>query len=131
MSYLLDTAVFVWSLREPERLNKIAFEILEDDNHEVFFSAVSSWEIVIKNSIGKLALPKDPAQFIGEALIRFSMHPLAITHQHSFAVMGLAFHHRDPFDRMLVAQAKSENMGLMTVDETLKKYPIKTLWCGK
>jgi len=131
MSYLLDTTVFVWSLKEPEKLNKTAFEILEDNGHEVFLSAVSSWEIVIKSAIGKLTLPKEPAQLIAEALTKFSIQPLSITHAHSLAVGELALYHRDPFDRMLIAQARSENMILMIADSLIAKYPVKTLWCRK
>lgn len=131
MNYLLDTTVFVWSLKEPERLSKKAFEVLEDSTHEAFLSAVSSWEIVIKAAIGKLRLPKEAAQFIAEALTRFSIQPLSITHAHSFAVGELASHHRDPFDRMLVAQARSEKMVLMTTDAAIQKYPVEILWCGK
>ena len=131
MNYLLDTAVFVWSLKEPEKLNKRALEVLTDSSHEAFLSAVSSWEIVIKAAIGKLTLPKEPAKFIPEALAKFSIQSLSVTHTHSFAVGELAFYHRDPFDRMLVAQARSEKMVLMTADATIKKYPVEIFWCGK
>jgi PIN domain nuclease of toxin-antitoxin system len=131
MNYLLDTAVFVWSLKEPEKLNKKAYEVLEDRSQQAFLSAVSSWEIVIKAAIGKLTLPNQPAQFVANALVRFSLHALSITHAHSLAVGELALYHRDPFDRMLVAQARSENMVLMTADLLMEKYPVEILWCGK
>jgi PIN domain nuclease of toxin-antitoxin system len=131
MKYLLDTTVFVWSLREPERLNKKAFEILEAEDKDVFLSAVSSWEIIIKSSIGRLALPKEPGELLTEALINFSLQPLSITHLHSLAVQDLPLHHRDPFDRMLVAQARSESMILLAGDSIFEKYPVETLWCGK
>jgi len=131
MRYLLDTTVFVWSLREPERLNKKAFEILEAKDHDVFLSAVSSWEIVIKSSIGKLAFPKELSELLNEALSNYSLQPLSITHIHSLAVRELPLHHRDPFDRMLIAQARSENMILMTADSAIRSYPVETLWCGK
>jgi PIN domain nuclease of toxin-antitoxin system len=131
MKYLLDTTVFVWSLMEPEKLNDQASAVLEDDSYEVFLSAVSSWEVVIKSAIGKMKLPKEPDQFITEAMNRFSIQPLSITHTHSFSVGELSLHHCDPFDRMLIAQARSENMILMTVDSLIAKYPVKTLWCRK
>jgi len=131
MRYLLDTTVFVWALREPERLNKKAFETLEAEDHDVFLSAVSSWEIVIKSSIGKLALPKQLSELLTETLRNYSLQPLSITHVHSLAVRELPLHHRDPFDRMLIAQARSENMILMTADSSFQKYPVETLWCGK
>jgi PIN domain nuclease of toxin-antitoxin system len=131
MRYLLDTTVFVWSLREPERLNKKAFEILEAEDKDVFLSAVSSWEIVIKSSIGKLTLPKEPSELLTEALRNFSLQTLSVTHFHSLAVQGLPLHHRDPFDRMLVAQARSESMILLAGDSIFDKYPVETLWCGR
>ena len=131
MRYLLDTNVFVWSLKEPERLTEKAFVVLEDSSHEVFFSAVSSWEIVIKFMIGKLTLPKEPDDFIVEALTNFTFQPLSVTHAHSLAVRELSLHHRDPFDRMLIAQARSENLVLITADLVMQKYPVEILWCGK
>ena len=82
-------------------------------------------------TIGKITLPKEPAPLIAEALEKFTIQPLSITHAHSLAVGELAFHHRDPFDRMLIAQARRENLVLMTVDAKMEKYAVKTLWCGR
>ncbi len=131
MRYLLDTTVFVWLLKEPEKLNQRAADLLEDENHDVFLSTVSSWEVVIKFSIGRLTLPKKPDELLSEVLTNFSFQPLSITHTHSLAVGELAFHHRDPFDRMLIAQARSENLILLTADSMFEKYPVEILWCGK
>ena len=131
MSYLLDTTVFVWLLKEPEKLNRRALDLLEDESQDVFLSSVTSWEVVIKSAIGKLTLPKRPDELITEILANFSIRPLSITHAHSLAVGELAFHHRDPFDRMLVAQAISEKLVLLTADSMFEKYPVDILWCGK
>ena len=131
MSYLLDTNVFVWLLKEPEKLNRRALDLLEDESHDVFLSVVTSWEVVIKFSIGRLTLPKDPDDLLPEVFERFSFQPLSITHAHSLAVGNLVFHHRDPFDRMLVAQARSEKLVLLTADSMFEKYPVEILWCGK
>lgn len=131
MSYLLDTTVFVWLLKEPERLNRRALDLLEDQSQDVFLSSVTSWEVVIKFAIGKLTLPKKPSELLSEIFTNFVFQPLPITHAHSVAVGELAFHHRDPFDRMLVAQAKSENLVLLTADSMFEKYPVEILWCGK
>jgi PIN domain nuclease of toxin-antitoxin system len=131
MSYLLDTTVFVWLLKEPERLNRRALELLEDENNEVFLSSVTSWEVVIKSAMGKLTLPKKPDELFAEVFQNFRFQPLSITHAHSVAVGELVFHHRDPFDRMLIAQARSEKLVLMTADLMMQKYPVETLWCGK
>ena len=131
MSYLLDTTVFVWLLKEPEKLNRRAADLLEDEGQDIFLSTVTSWEVMIKFSIGRLQLPKKPNELLSEILSKFSFQPLSITHAHSLAVGDLVFHHRDPFDRMLIAQARSENLVLLTADSMFEKYPVEVLWCGK
>jgi PIN domain nuclease of toxin-antitoxin system len=131
MSYLLDTTVFVWLLKEPEKLNARALALIEDESQDVFLSSVTSWEVVIKFAIGKLTLPKKPNELIPEIFTNFSFQPLPITHAHSMAVGELEFHHRDPFDRMLIAQARSEKLVLMTADLEMQKYPVEIFWCGK
>jgi PIN domain nuclease of toxin-antitoxin system len=131
MSYLLDTTIFVWLLKEPEKLNPRALALIEDEGQDVYLSSVTSWEIVIKFAIGKLTLPKKPDALLSEIFTNFSFQPLPITHAHSLAVEELVFHHRDPFDRMLVAQAKSEKLVLLTADSMFEKYPVDILWCGK
>jgi len=131
MSYLLDTTVFVWLLKEPEKLNQRALNLLEDESQGVFLSSVTSLEVVIKSAIGKLTLPKKPDELLSEIFAKFSFQPLSITHAHSLAVGELAFHHRDPFDRMLAAQAISEKLILLTADSMFQKYPVEILWCGK
>src|SRR6266478_1875179 len=130
MRFLLDTAVFLWSLDKIDQLNERAQKALEG-GERVYLSAVSSWEITIKWGLGKLHLPKPPVQLIPEATNRMGISPLAITHTHSVAVAELPNHHKDPFDRMLIAQARSEGMVLMTADAEFKKYPVEILWCGK
>jgi PIN domain nuclease of toxin-antitoxin system len=127
----LDTAVFVWALREPDKLHPRASSALLDQTHEFYLSAASAWEIAIKFSLGKLKLPKSPVQFIPEALSNFAFRPLTVTIPHALAVAQLPRHHADPFDRMLIAQAKSEGMVLMTADATIEKYPIEILWSGR
>lgn len=131
MRYLLDTTVFVWLLKEPEKLNRRALDLLEDEGQDVFLSSVTSWEVGIKSGIGKLALPKKLDELLSEIFQNFSFQPLPITHAHSLAIGDLVFHHRDPFDRMLVAQARCENLILMTADSVIEKYPVETLWCRK
>lgn len=130
MKYLLDTAIFLWSLDAHEKLNKDAQRVLES-GQEVFLSAASSWEIVIKAGIGKLNLPKAPSQLIPEAMTRFAVQGLPILHSHSLALEELPNHHKDPFDRILVAQARIEGMALLTADSMCAKYPIEIVWCGK
>jgi PIN domain nuclease of toxin-antitoxin system len=130
MKFLLDTAVFLWSLDAFQNLNQRARQVLES-GQDVFLSAASSWEIVIKSSIGKLSLPKKPSLLIPEAMTRFAVQALPISHVHTLAVQELPNHHKDPFDRLLIAQAHSESMILMTADTICTKYPVEVLWCGK
>lgn len=130
MKFLLDTAILLWSLDAFENLNQHALQVLEGGD-EVFLSAVSSWEIVIKWELGKLNLPKSPNQLIPEAMARSAVQALPISHIHTLAVSDLPHHHKDPFDRLLIAQARSERMTLMTADRECTKYPVQILWCGK
>jgi PIN domain nuclease of toxin-antitoxin system len=130
MRFLLDTAVLLWSLDRSDQLNERAQKTLEG-GEDIHLSAASSWEIAIKCGLGKLRLPKPPAQLIPEAMNRLGIRPLPIALSHSLAVTDLPNHHKDPFDRMLIAQARSEGMVLMTADAAFRKYPVEILWCGK
>ena len=114
-----------------DRLNSKAQALLSDCEEELYFSAASSWEITIKTALGKLDLPEDPARYVPRRLADFGIKPLLITHEHAFAIRELPYHHDDPFDRMLIAQARKERMVLLTADKLLRRYPVETLWCGK
>ena len=131
MKYLLDTNVFLWSNGAPERLNRQATALLSSGSSEVYLSAASSWEISIKFALRSLTLPAPPSQFIPDALRILCIRSLDISHFHSFAAGALPQHHRDPFDRMLIAQARSEEMVLLTADPVFAKYDVKTMFCGK
>lgn len=131
MKYLLDTAVFLWSVDAQQKLNARAKQILGNRDEEIFLSPVVSWEIAIKVARGKLKLARTVDDTLRLAFAEFGLQSLPIAHAHSLALVGLPNVHNDPFDRMLVAQAKNEGMILMTVDQTLEKYPVEILWCGK
>jgi PIN domain nuclease of toxin-antitoxin system len=130
MKYLLDTAVWLWSLAEPERINDLAREIIGDGQTELYLSAASSWEISIKSALGKLPLPEPPARYVPKRLAAQGIRPLPITHSHALAVADLPLHHRDPFDRILVAQAQIEEMTVLTADRAFDKYRVEVVWCG-
>jgi PIN domain nuclease of toxin-antitoxin system len=104
---------------------------LSSKSSEVYLSAASSWEIAIKFALGALRLPSPPLQFIPDALRILSIRSLEISHLHSLAAGALPPHHRDPFDRMLIAQANSEEMVLLTADRVFEKYDVETMFCGK
>jgi PIN domain nuclease of toxin-antitoxin system len=129
--YLLDTNVFLWSNGAPERLNKQATAILSSGASEIYLSAASSWEIAIKFALRALRLPSPPSQFIPDALRILSIRSLEISHFHALTAGALPSHHRDPFDRMLVAQARSEDMVLLTADKIFAKYDVQTIFSGE
>lgn len=118
MKLLLDTHVRLWVAADNERIRRIRKRLLSPDN-EVFFSVVSLWEIAIKTSLGKLAV--DAAE-LRELALESGYLELPVWGPHALQVSGLPWHHRDPFDRMLVAQAAAEPMRLLTADETLAAY---------
>jgi PIN domain nuclease of toxin-antitoxin system len=131
MKYLVDTSVLIHSLISNPNLNHRALELLADNSSELYLSAVSSWEITIKVRAGRLVLPERPAEFVTRAMQIMSLRALDITHLHALAVDALPNYHGDPFDRMLIAQAVSEQMTLLSTDRTLQKYKVDLMFCGK
>ena len=131
MKFLLDTNVFLLGLSEEYKLNPTAQEILTSSTSELYFSAVGSWEIAIKFALGSLPLPKAPSEYIPYALRAWALRALDITHEHALRAGELPAHHRDPFDRLLIAQALSEQMTLLTADRVFQKYRVDSIFCGK
>jgi PIN domain nuclease of toxin-antitoxin system len=131
VSYLLDTGIWLWSLWEPERISRKAREVMSDLSHEVFLSAVTSWEIAIKSAAGKLNLPEPPTSYVPRRMADQGLRPLAVSHAHALAVYSLPLHHRDPFDRLLIAQADLEGMTLISADRIFEQYAVALLWAGR
>jgi len=131
MKYLLDSGVWLWSIDAVERISRVGREILESGREEIYFSAATAWELTLKASIGKLKLPAEPSQCIPAFANRQGLRSLPVTHLHAVKVYGLPPHHRDPFDRLLIAQAIEEKMVVLTADHAFEKYPIDLVWCGK
>ena len=125
MSLLLDTRVFLWWLGEPSRLPGEVTAAIADPGILVHVSAASAWEISIKRSLGRLDL-RDEEFSYGMQESGFSELP--VTAAHALAAGALPPHHRDPFDRMLVAQAASESMRLVTHDSAMAAYGVDILW---
>ncbi len=124
MNYLLDTHVFLWMLADPGRLGREAAAAIRDPRHAVFVSAVTSVEIAIKRSLGKLDAPGDLA---GEIAPR-GLRELPLRYLHGQRMAALPPHHQDPFDRMLLAQAIEEKLTLITHDRKMEPYPVRILW---
>jgi PIN domain nuclease of toxin-antitoxin system len=124
---LLDTHAFLWAVSDPDRLGSEAREAIADRTNDVFVSAAAAWEIAIKQRGGKLALPMDAATFVPAAMTSLGAAQLDISFQHALATESLPEHHRDPFDRIMIAQAQVENMTFVTRDAFSLRYPVRTL----
>lgn len=127
MSILIDTHVFLWAAGIGGRLSADARSLLSDAEQPIFFSAASAWEIAIKWSKGRLTLPADPAEVIENVVSAAGMSQLSITLKDASAVAKLPFHHKDFFDRLLVAQARLHGLKLMTADPMLERYDVDVI----
>jgi PIN domain nuclease of toxin-antitoxin system len=121
---LLDTHVVLWSATAPDRLSPEARMMLEDGTHEVLVSIVSAWEIAIKQSLGKLELARPAEQWLPDVLKRTGFEVAELGLSAALRVRGLAWHHRDPFDRFLIAQALEEGYTIVTHDEVFAAYGV-------
>ena len=130
MKILLDTQCWLWMVADPERLPRRARAIVGAEDHDLHLSSVSVWEIVIKHALGKLELPAPPREFVATRMQTTGVLPLAMTQAHALAVGELPDLHRDPFDRLLVAQARVEACKLLTADRQLRRYPVELVWAG-
>jgi len=125
--FLVDTQTWLWMVAEPARLSDSTRDLLADPRSELLLSAASSWEIAIKYRLGKLPLPKPPVRFIPELLRLSGTVPLAIEHDHTLRVADLPDHHRDPFDRLIVAQAQCLEVPIVTADRQLSAYDVSVV----
>jgi PIN domain nuclease of toxin-antitoxin system len=112
----------------PERLSARTRRFVTDAENELLFSVASSWEIAIKYSTGKLVLPAAPAKYVPSRLADGEFVTLPITHSHALRVAALRRHHRDPFDRLLVAQCEVEGLPILTADRQFAAYGVKVMW---
>lgn len=128
MQILFDTHAFLWWIEDDLQLSDIARAAIEDGENELFFSAASGWEIAIKTQIGKLRLPENLEQFVIEQLHRNDFTVLPIQLSHTLHTYSMALLHRDPFDRILIAQSVIEKMPLLTIDPQISQYDVQTIW---
>jgi len=119
---LLDTHVWLWWNTEPERLATTVRRQIGDVRNEVFLSAASVWEMAIKRELGKLSLPEPVATYVARRLAADGVTPLAVRFDHAAAVETLELLHRDPFDRLLIVQARHEGLRLLTADDQVLAY---------
>ena len=128
MKVLLDTHAFLWLITEDHRLSETARQTFLNRENSLFFSAASLWEICIKISLEKISLKSGWFQTIQDEMKINAIQWLPIEMRHCAELMTLPFHHRDPFDRMLIAQAITEDMQLLSRDNRLSAYAIKRIW---
>jgi PIN domain nuclease of toxin-antitoxin system len=127
MRLLLDTHAFLWFIAGSPQLSGMARQQIEDATNARYLSVASLWEIAIKVSIGKLTLAHPFATFIPQQLVNNDIHLLGIALAHTVSVANLPFHHRDPFDRLLVAQASEDDLTLVSADPAFDAYGIARL----
>ncbi len=127
-AYLLDTHVFLWFAAGDVNLSKTAKNIIEDDKNDIYLSSASVWELSIKIGIGKLKLKKSLGKFIAESIIQYGFIQLPINIPHTLEISKLPDIHKDPFDRVLIAQAIVESVKIITSDKFINQYDVKTVW---
>jgi PIN domain nuclease of toxin-antitoxin system len=128
MRILLDTHVFLWWLLDKSELTENARNVIQNSENEIYVSAVSCWEIAIKAGLGRLELPRNPETFISEQLAMNCFESLPVQVSHALAVYQLPALHQDPFDRLLVAQAKKEKLALLTGNPLIARYDVDVVW---
>ncbi len=128
MNILLDTCTFLWLVSDAKELSDQAKFLFQDTDNTAYLSSVSVWEIVVKNRLGKLPLPDTPEAFINEQCEKHFIENISLENNAIFHLTALPNYHRDPFDRMLICQAIEHELTLLTSDELITQYPVKTAW---
>jgi PIN domain nuclease of toxin-antitoxin system len=128
MRVLIDTHIFIWYIQNSERLPSSIATYINDGRNDILLSIASVWEMAIKQSTGKLNLGLPYASFIAEQMRLNSMELLPLRLDHLEVVTTMPFHHRDPFDRILIAQAMLENIGIVSADSIFSSYPVQRIW---
>ena len=128
MRALLDTHTFLWWNMDHPQLSAVARAFIADGGNQVYLSAASAWEIAIKYARGRLVLPDAPRQYVAERMSRHRFQPLPVEISHALHVCELADIHQDPFDRLLVAQSRLEELPIITGDEAIRQYGVDVIW---
>lgn len=128
MRAILDTHTFLWWVLDTPRLSADARSILQDGANELLFSAASAYELTMKAESGRLTLPEPADSYVPNRLRENAFSPLAIELAHALRAGALPAIHRDPFDRMLVAQAQIEGLPILTADPAIGRYDVETVW---
>ena len=126
--YLLDTHAFLWMAADPDALSPRVSEIVSERSNVLYLSSASGWEIALLRQLNRIELPDDPQRFIPEAMQMFSIHPLPIGFQTAISSALLPLIHRDPFDRIIIAEALKQKLIILTKDRTFREYKVQSVW---
>jgi PIN domain nuclease of toxin-antitoxin system len=127
MRILLDTQCWLWMSLAPERFSARSRRLVEARDTTLYLSAASAWEVAIKHALGKLRLPEPPVTYVPSRVAALGVQPLPIEQQHALQVATLPPHHRDPFDRLLIAQAQIDDLSILTADPVFASYDVATI----
>lgn len=128
MKTLLDTHTFLWRVADDPQLSRTAKAIIANPDNEVYISVVSAWEIIIKVGTGKLTLTEPPETYIPSRIALNQFESLSVQMPHILRINSLPNLHKDPFDRLLIAQGIEEDLLIVTIDNLIVQYPVKTIW---
>ena len=128
MRLLLDMATFLWIVSDAPELSDRARELVVDSENDVYLRTVSAWEISVKHALGRLPLQDSPERFVAEQKKQQGIEELPLDEESALHLSRLPVLHKDPFDRMLVCQAITQGLLLLTPDELISQYPVRTVW---
>ena len=128
MRALLDTHAFLWWVIDSPELSQSVRSVMGDSTNELYLSAASGWEIAIKTKLGRLEIAGDPEKLIPEQMVLNAISGLPVQMSHALHVFQLPDLHRDPFDRILIAQARLEEIPIITIDSAISQYDVETIW---
>jgi PIN domain nuclease of toxin-antitoxin system len=128
MKAILDTHTFLWWNTDDPQLSSTARQFIENGLNDVYLSAASAWEIAIKCARGRLTLPDVPDQYVADRIVAHQFYPLPVQISHALHVFNLPDIHRDPFDRLLVAQSQLEDLAILTADNLIPQYGVSVIW---
>jgi PIN domain nuclease of toxin-antitoxin system len=128
MKILLDTCTFLWVISDARELSDRARELYVDPENEIYLSSVSSWEMAVKYTLERLPLPEPPGRFVPAQRKLHQIESLQLDEEAALHLTRLPLLHKDPFDRMLVCQAIAHHLAILTPDDLVNQYPVRTLW---
>ncbi len=128
MRLLLDTCTFLWMAIDAPQLSARARELFADPVNDLFLSSISSFEIALKHSLGSLPLPEPPGRYVPTRRQTYGVQSLPLDEESALHLARLPKLHSDPFDRLLICQASIHGLGILTPDEAIAQYPVRTLW---